>query len=287
MSLVSLLRQVPLGTRVYSKIQSAKLAPINKRILDQILHTPYPQAHTIAQVVSSLNQKISPTDQYWKKSIEQQRNLMLRRTEPLVDGTLGEAGLYDQNVTIEKACKVSKPPLAALFLYLLIRGTKPQDVIELGTNVGISSAYIGAALKANNTNGHVTTLDASAYRQKLAQQIHTTMNIDTVSYVCGLFTDTLESTLKQMPTVDLAFIDGHHQYQPTLDYFEQILQYANPQTLFVFDDIRWSDGMTQAWDELMADERFGLVVDLDSVGLCMLQQPGQTQRYVFDPIKLF
>ena len=99
----------------------------------------------------------------------------------------------------------------------------------------------------------MVTLDASAYRQRLAKEIHANLGLDNISYVTGLFTDTLQPTLTDMGTVDLAFIDGHHQYQPTLDYLEEILKFSTPDTVFVFDDIRWSEGMKQAWDEIRAD----------------------------------
>ena len=42
--------------------------------------------------------------------------------------------------------------------------------------------------------------------------------------------------------MDLACIDGHHQYQPPLDYFEALWRYSRQTAIFVFDDIRWSEG---------------------------------------------
>jgi predicted O-methyltransferase YrrM len=182
---------------------------------------------------------------------------------------------------------VSKRPQPALLLFLLIRAIQPLHVIELGTNVGISSAYIAAALKANGQNGRMTTLDASPYRQHLAREIHRNLGIDNISYVRGLFTDTLTSTLADIGSIDFAFIDGHHQYQPTLDYFETILPYSTPDSVFVFDDIRWSDGMKKAWSQIQSDDRLGLIVDLSSVGICPRRQPELSQRFVLDPVYAF
>ena len=108
-----------------------------------------------------------------------------------------------------------------------------------------------------------------------------------IKYVTGLFTDTLDESLTKMVTVDLAFIDGHHQYQPTLDYYEKILQYSTQSTVFVFDDIRWTEGMEKAWSEIRNDDRLGVVLDLYSVGICMLRQKDNSKKYVFDPIYLF
>ncbi|MFG0247255.1 MAG: O-methyltransferase [Phycisphaeraceae bacterium JB051] len=287
MSIQTIIRNVPLGTRLYCKVQSYATAGSNKRIINEVFDADHPQAPLVARSISSILNRPSQEAGYWKKRIELQRKSMLKNHGPLIDGSLGEGGLYDQNKTVSDACKVSKPPLAAMLLHALAYNLKPQNVLELGTNVGVSSAYIASALHINNQDSCVTTLDASAYRQQLAKQLHQSIGLQCVDYVHGLFTDTLTRTLAQLQTVDMAFIDGHHQYQPTLDYFEQILPYATPFTLFVFDDIRWSDGMKKAWLELREDQRFGLVVDLGMVGLCLLKHPQSDARFVSDIIQVF
>lgn len=43
-------------------------------------------------------------------------------------------------------------------VYDHIRGTRPEQALELGTAHGVSAAYIGAALEANGS-GHLTTVD--------------------------------------------------------------------------------------------------------------------------------
>lgn len=60
-----------------------------------------------------------------------------------------------------------------------------DHVIELGTNVGISSAYIGAALKINAQKGKMTTLEASLTvyscpRKSIVILVSTTYNMSKV-----------------------------------------------------------------------------------------------------------
>ncbi len=57
--------------------------------------------------------------------------------------------------------------------------------------------------------------------------------------------------------------------------------------MFVFDDIRWSDGMKKAWAEIQRDDRLGVLVDLSTVGVCARRQQQVAQRFVFDPIDAF
>jgi predicted O-methyltransferase YrrM len=287
MIIMRLIKQNPLAAQVYKTFISLVHGRANRKILEQLKNTPYPQGAQIAEALESLQRKLPQPDQKWIERIEVERKRLLSRKEPLNDGSLGVGGLYDNDVTIQQACLVSKPPLPALQLFLLTRTVKPSHVIELGTNVGISSAYIGAALKLNGQNGKIITLDASPYRQRLAKEVHCNLGIDNISYGEGLFTDTLNPSLIQLGSIDLAFIDGHHQYQPTLDYFEEILEFSTPSAAFVFDDIRWSDGMKKAWSQIQSDDRLGMIVDLSSVGVCTRSQQEVPQRLVFGPIKAF
>lgn len=287
MNIKSLLKQIPFIVVLHKLVTNLPRHRSNQKILKQLGKTPYPQGIKLQEVLYQLKRGLPKPEQDWIIRIENERKRLLRRNEPLNDGSLGEGGLYDKNVTIKQACGVSEPPKPALMLYLLARAIKPRTVIELGTNVGISSAYMGAALKINEDNGKLTTLDASPYRQRLAKEVHYNLNIDNISYVEGLFADTLSGSLSDMGSIDLAFVDGHHQYQPTLDYLEEILQFATRDSVFVFDDIRWSDGMKKAWLQIQSDDRLGLIVDLSSVGICVRGQETIPQRYVLPPLDVF
>ena len=159
-------------------------------------------------------------------AIEQERRRMLNDDSPLIDGSEAEPGLYDKGQTIGAVTKVSKSPRGALLLYQFIREFRPQLVVELGTNVGISAAYQAAALNENANGGRLVTLEASPYRLRLAKSLHAKLGLENISYVQGLFSDTLQPALAEHGhQVDLAYIDGHHQYQPTLDYFEALWRY--------------------------------------------------------------
>jgi predicted O-methyltransferase YrrM len=173
----------------------------------------------------------------------------------------------------------------ASLLYLLARAFQPRRIVELGTNVGISSAYLAAALEMNGQGGRVVTFEVSPYRLRLAKEVHSNLGIRNIDYVHGLFSDTLPGSLEEIGSVDFAFIDGHHQHKPTLDYFDAILHYSTSDAAFVFDDIRWSDGMNRAWSELCSDHRVGLVVDLYSVGICIRSRPAISGRHVYGPIR--
>jgi len=197
------------------------------------------------------------------QEVERFRATLIADTNLLADGTLGEPGIYDDKETVHGAVLRSKPRSEARLLYALAHEYQPNTVIELGTNVGISSAYIAAGLN----NGRLITFESSPYRLRVAQELHQNVGLTRVDYRRGLFKDTLPPSLDELPPVDMAFIDGHHQYQPTLDYFNLIWKHSTERCVFIFDDIRWSKGMRRAWRELQRDPRMALVVDLMSLGV--------------------
>jgi predicted O-methyltransferase YrrM len=184
-----------------------------------------------------------------------------------VDDTLGPPGIYDEG-TIAEACNKRKSPNAARLLYSLAYEFRPKTVIELGTNVGISSAYLAAGLKDCGSGGRVLTLESSPYRLRLAQDLHR-----------QLFIDNLTSSLAEADPIDMAFVDGHHQYQPTLDYFDSIWSRSVDDCVFIFDDIRWSEGMKKAWRALCSDPRVTIAVDLRSIGICITAKGASNKSY--------
>jgi len=60
-------------------------------------------------------------------------------------------------------------------------------------------------------------------------------------------------------TIDLAFVDGHHEEAATLRYVEAIAPHLSPSGLFVLDDIYLYRGMWSAWQRLASDRRFTAV----------------------------
>lgn len=88
-----------------------------------------------------------------------------------------------------------------------------------------------------------------------------------IQFKTGLFDKVLPSFLEQLPQVDFAFIDGNHQYAPTIAYFELLAQKSTNETILVFDDIHWSADMEKAWEFIKKDARVTVTIDLYYLGL--------------------
>lgn len=217
--------------------------------------------------------------------IEAAREELRGQRQLLIDGSLGDGAVFDNGVKISTLAEISKSSSALRFMCLLVKEFKPNNALELGTNIGISSAYLGAALHENENQGRLTTLEASPYRLRIAKNLHQSLAINNVSYVQGLFTDTLPGVLAEMEPVDFAFVDGHHQYQPTLDYFDMIRRHATNDAIFIFDDIRWSDGMKRAWREISESGKIRLAIDLNSIGVAVNASIQEAKPYVSSKLR--
>ena len=165
----------------------------------------------------------------------------------------------------ELAKKHLKPARIAQILSRLVSYTQSQHILELGTSLGITTAYLAKGAKAN---AQIHTIEASkevlniTFQNKLPQ----------VQYHLGTFDEVLPNLLPQIGSLDYLFIDGNHSYEATLRYFEMAKPFIHNNTVIVFDDIYWSKGMTQAWEEIKQDPMVKVSVDLFFVGLVFFRK---------------
>jgi predicted O-methyltransferase YrrM len=123
-------------------------------------------------------------------------------------------------------------PDAGKLLYALIRGARPETVIEFGTSFGISTIFLAAAV-ADNGTGHVLTTELSAKKVEVARA-----NLDAAGVgeqVTILAGDALE-TLADVPgPIGLVLLDGWKDLcLPVLRLLEPQLA---PGALVVADDM--------------------------------------------------
>ena len=153
-------------------------------------------------------------------------------------------------------------------LYRLVKYFQPQSILEIGTSIGISSAYMAVA----NTKANIVSLEGSESLIEVAKQNHVELGTNNCRFVCGDFDRTLGVALKENSSVDLILFDGNHTKEATLRYFYQCLPFANEYSVFVFDDIYWSREMRQAWDEIKLYQQITLTLDVYQFGICFFRK---------------
>lgn len=175
----------------------------------------------------------------------------------------------------------STTPYWGGLLYLCSKSAQSRSILELGACAGISGSYLAAP----DTCEQFTSIEASESLLPVAkahiQAVHPEARV-----VHGLFDDVLDDVLQAYSDgIDLVHIDGNHFYEPTLRYTDWISPHVNPGGLMVFDDIRWSQEMWQAWQVLRRRPGFSWTIDTGRVGLCRWEggdcQPQQLRLSVY------
>ena len=203
--------------------------------------------------------------------IEKGRRQLLKQPAAIEVEDFGAgSGIIKTNkrVVADIARSSLKPKKYARLLYRLVKYYQPHTIIELGTSFGITAAY----LAAGNSHGKLYTIEGSAAIADIARKTFERTGIKNIELIRGRFSDHLPVILAKLNTIGLAFIDGNHRKQPTLDYFEQLMNCSTTSTILIFDDIHWSPEMEEAWTLIKQHPRVTLTIDLFFIGLVFFNQ---------------
>jgi len=168
-----------------------------------------------------------------------------------------------------------KQPGQAQLLFRLARYFEAAEVLELGTSFGISTLYLARGAE----EGRVHTIEGCPQTYRIAQHHFEQLRQRNIIPVLGSFRTRLPEVLRSIDRLDLAFLDGHHVEEPTLDYFEQCLAKSHNDTVFVLDDIHWSKGMEEAWEAIKDHPRVTVTIDLYNMGLVFLRSEQAKEHF--------
>ena len=178
--------------------------------------------------------------------------------------------------TIARIAKyAAKSPKYSQLLFRIVHYYQPATILELGTSLGISAAYMALA----NPKAKVITGEGSAAVAARATRHFQELGLEHINLVPGNFDDTLSHILESQRSIDLAFIDGNHRMEPTLHYFEQILPKTTDTSVIILDDIHWSEGMEQAWQQVKDHPSVTLTIDLFFIGLVFFRQDIKVKQH--------
>lgn len=160
-------------------------------------------------------------------------------------------------------------------LFRMVKHYQPQTIVELGTSLGITTAYLGMAMP----DARVITMEGASEIAVVARQNFARLQIGNIELIEGDFDNTLAGTLAEAPGVDFAFIDGNHRQEPTESYFEQLLAKTNNDSIFIFDDIHWSREMELAWQHIKEHPAVRCSIDLFFIGIIFFRQEFREKQH--------
>ena len=204
-------------------------------------------------------------------TIEKVRKELLKSDKLIKITDYGAGSKYSKSQyrTVKSIAKTAlSPRWQGKILHKLVQYFHCTTIVELGTSLGISTAYLADGLY----HGTVHTFEGDENIANIAMQTFAALNLRNIKLVIGNFDVTLPVIANNIKKVDFAFIDGNHTFEATIKYFNLLAEKSHQDTIMVFDDIYWSEGMQKAWNEIKKDKRVKGSLDFYFFGIIFFSE---------------
>lgn len=221
------------------------------------VHSPF--------VYDFIENVLNPT--FSDNEIEKQRKILLNDHSNILLKDYGKKN--DRETTISQIAETSlKKPKEAQLLSKISSYYSIQKVVELGTSLGITTAYFA---KSSNSIS-ITTIEGSEQVLEVAKRLWSVLNLHSIHSINSDFDSIIDKLLDTNGLKTLYFIDGNHRYAATLKYFKLFLENCDEDSIVILDDIHWSPGMEKAWAEIIALNEVTLSIDLFEMGVIFFKK---------------
>jgi len=166
-------------------------------------------------------------------------------------------------------------PKYGQLLFRMVHYFKAQEILELGTSLGITTAYL-ASVSSDNV---CVSLEGSPEIATVAKENLRKLKLSNVEVVVGDIDTTLLNVLNKTEKLDFVYFDANHRSEAVLSYFEQCLPKAHRETVMVFDDIYWSADMEHAWREIKKHPQVNSTIDLFQLGIVFFNDDLHKKHY--------
>ena len=138
---------------------------------------------------------------------------------------------------------------------------RPLEIVELGTSLGITTAYLAAP----DSRNRITTFEGSPAVADIARRNWSKLNLNNIHLIEGNINDTLYNYMCE--SIDIAYIDANHTEEATLRYFEYLARQTNEKSVFMIDDIHYSPQMHKAWLQICRHPMVSSTMDIRNAGI--------------------
>lgn len=159
-------------------------------------------------------------------------------------------------------------------LYKIALYYQPKNILEFGTSLGIGTLH----LYNGNKNSKITTVEACPNTLIEAKKNLEGLKSRTIHFEESTFQEYLNKNSKEQ--FDVVFIDGHHDGKALKHYLKELKPQTHNDTIFILDDIRWSDSMLKAWNELIQDKEYRVSIDLFRIGILIPRKQQEKEHFV-------
>lgn len=211
--------------------------------------------------------------------LKQYRNALLRNknTIEVTDFGAGSRVFKSNTRQISKIAETAGiTPKRAELLYRITNYFKPETILEIGTSLGLATS----ALSLGNPEAEIVTLEGCPETSGVAQKQFQKFNLTNVEAVVTEFKNYFSETATKNCHWKLIYFDGNHSKQATLDYFELLLPTITNETVWIFDDIHWSEDMEAAWEIVKNHPKVTVTIDTFQWGLVFFRYEQEKEHFV-------
>ena len=165
-------------------------------------------------------------------------------------------------------------PRNAKLLFRISKYFRPEKVLEIGTSLGLATS----ALSLGNKNSKVITLEGCPETAIVAQNEFEKIGFTNVEVAVTEFTNYLQS--QTFENLNLIYIDGNHQKDATLHYFDLLLPTITNDSVWIFDDIHWSADMESAWEVIRKNPKVTVTIDTFQWGFVFFRKEQKKEDFV-------
>lgn len=160
-------------------------------------------------------------------------------------------------------------------LYRIINQYKFKQVLELGTSLGISTAYMASV----NSTLKCISIEGCKQTAEIAKQTFNQLNLNNIDLLVGNIDEKLPQVLTSSDKIDFVYMDANHTQEATCRYFELILPRLSENAIVVIDDIYWSKDMQQGWQKICAHQAVTSTINLFQFGIVFVKPDLHKKHY--------
>lgn len=223
---------------------------------------------------------------YCFADIERRRSLLATCQDVLDVVDYGSRGSKEGAHELRRVCDIAnghlESPRVGQILFRLVhfmgqQEKRPLEILELGTSLGITTAYLASVDSRNS----VMTLEGSEAVLTLAQGVWRALKLENIAWQQGNIDNTLFKCARER--LDIAYVDANHTYEATMRYVQYLLPRLTERGVVVIDDIHYSEDMERAWQELKQDKQVTTSMDLYHIGMLFVNPCYLKRHYRIRP----
>ncbi|CAM3961020.1 O-methyltransferase [Flavobacterium antarcticum] len=168
----------------------------------------------------------------------------------------------------------------AKLLFRITQYFMPNTILEIGTSLGLATSALALA----NKNLSITSLEGCQETLSVAKEMFQfrsfNLQSERVAFINTEFSKQLTTYNLQPTTYNLIFFDGNHSKKATLEYFELLLPTIDNETVWIFDDIHWSQEMEEAWELIKKHPKVTVTVDTFQWGIVFFRSEQVKENFI-------